>query len=96
MPGHLDDEERLQWLMDNDPAFKRFLIKVELNINCEIKRGRMRWEKTQKKHQDNLKQREMNKEKRKLTITKPIRFEPLKDEPTTPGVTFSQAVEGSF
>lgn len=56
----------------------------------------MRWEKTQKKHQENLKQREVNKEKRsKLTInSKPTHFEPLKDEPTTPGVTFSQAVEG--
>ena len=28
-------------------------------------RGRLRWEKTQKKHQENLKQREINKQKRK-------------------------------
>ena len=61
-------------------------------------RGRLRWEKTQKKHQDNLKQRVVNKAKRKDALDKIVTerstFEALKDEPATPGVTFNQAVEG--
>ena len=69
-------------------------------------RGRLRWEKTQKKHLDNLKLRELNKQKRKesgghigsnevkANITQDSTFVSLKDEPTTPGVSFNEAVEG--
>uniref|UniRef100_H2YU72 Kinesin-like protein n=1 Tax=Ciona savignyi TaxID=51511 RepID=H2YU72_CIOSA len=43
-------EEKIKWLMDNDVAFRR---------------GRLRWEAQQKKHQANLKMQEINKEKRR-------------------------------
>ena len=46
-------------------------------------RGRLRWEKTQKKHQDNLKQRVVNKAKRKDALDKIVTerstFEALKN-----------------
>ena len=60
-------------------------------------RGRLRWEKTQKKHQENLKQREVNKAKRKEVVESKTKttFEPLKDEPSS-GVKFNDEVEGKF
>ena len=44
-------EEKIDWLMENDVAFRR---------------GRLRWEAQQKRHQANLKSQELNKEKRRL------------------------------
>ena len=37
VPGHLDGQDRIDWLMENDQAFRR---------------GRIRWEKSQKIHQE--------------------------------------------
>ena len=94
VPGHLEGDERIQWLMENDPAFKRYLFFVLQFINKY--RGRLRWEKTQRKHQENLKQREVNKAKRKEVVEAKSQskttFEPLKDEPS--GVKFNDEVEG--
>jgi hypothetical protein len=50
VPGHLEGEARIAWLMENDQAFRR---------------GRLRWEKQQKVHKDNLEKREKNKHKRR-------------------------------
>ena len=43
-------EEKIDWLMENDVAFRR---------------GRLRWEAQQKRHQANLRSQEFNKEKRR-------------------------------
>ncbi|XP_026689859.2 uncharacterized protein LOC113474165 [Ciona intestinalis] len=45
-------EDKIKWLMDNDVAFRR---------------GRLRWEAQQKRHQANLKMQEVNKEKRRMS-----------------------------
>ena len=50
VPGHLEGEARIAWLMENDQAFRR---------------GRLRWEKQQKVHKENLEKREKNKHKRR-------------------------------
>ena len=97
VPGHLEGDDRIQWLMDNDPAFKRLFI-MRYSYIIYFIRGRLRWEKTQKKHQENLKQREVNKAKRVDVVEAKSQskttFEPLKDEPS--GVKFNDEVEGVY
>ena len=44
-------QEKIKWLMENDVAFRR---------------GRLRWEAQQKRHQANLRSQEINREKRRL------------------------------
>ena len=81
VPGHLDGQPRIDWLMENDQAFRR---------------GRIRWEKSQKIYQDNLAKREVNKQKRKQVTDQRGKqnTENLIEEKPTPGVKFNTDVEG--
>ena len=36
VPGHLEGDERIQWLMENDPAFKRYLYFLFYNLLINI------------------------------------------------------------
>ena len=67
--------------MENDQAFRR---------------GRIRWEKSQKIYQDNLAKREVNKQKRKQVTDQRGKqnTENLIEEKPTPGVKFNTDVEG--
>ena len=71
--------------MENDQAFRR---------------GRIRWEKSQKIYQDNLAKREVNKQKRKQVTdqrgkqnTENTRENLIEEKPTQ-GVKFNTGVEG--
>jgi hypothetical protein len=79
----LEDEERIEWLMENDQAFRR---------------GRIRWEKSQKIYQDNLNKREQNKEKRKSAGAQKSAEgkEILEDKKPSGGVKFNTDVEGNY
>ena len=68
-------EEKIDWLMENDIAFRR---------------GRLRWEAQQKRHQANLRSQELNKEKRRLErekgkATRPQPRFPFKSATKDPG-----------
>ena len=86
VPGHLDGDERIKWLMENDQAFRR---------------GRLRWEKSQKIYQDNLAKREVNKAKRKEIVElrkvphKPNSSDETSDGKAKSGVKFNNDVEGT-
>ena len=61
VPPHITDKEaRIAWLMENDVAFRR---------------GRLRWEQQQKRHQQNLKSQEANREKRQRANNN--KFQPM-------------------
>jgi len=61
IPPHISDkDEQIAWLMENDVAFRR---------------GRLRWEQQQKRHQQNLKSQEVNRKKRQRANTQ--KFQPM-------------------
>jgi len=61
VPPHITDKEaKIAWLMENDVAFRR---------------GRLRWEQQQKRHQQNLKSQEANRERRQRANKN--KFQPL-------------------
>lgn len=72
VPGNLEGEDLIEWLMENDQAFRR---------------GRIRWEKQQKVHQENLQKRQVIKQKRKdgVVVEKTGSTKVIKNDTSTDG-----------